>query len=319
VFGSRGHFLLGEFTLADGRAACLIHNQDPARTQWATVTFAPELNLPTHAARVLEVDPVHGTLAPLMDDSPLYPGLQLGLQPGMARFLVAAPQRNGPAKTDDGAESAAGSMLPLQSLLIGVDALPAAGRTQHASHGANAASTFAKVSATLQLSGDDGGMLLGQTFAGVAAENIRGVLKTDDSVGAAAPARMNWANPLAGLPALPTKRQRASRGTNAAASFAKVAGMGRHVPHTNRGAQFPTKYPGWIGPFHSSAGAVWSGENVANGSSLWEAFHFGTSCIENSAGDEGYTLQQSIEFHCGEAGRGQCRHFHRSPLFVSYG
>jgi hypothetical protein len=39
---------------------------------------------------VLEVDPVHGTLSALLDDSPLQPGLQLGLQPGMARFLVAA-------------------------------------------------------------------------------------------------------------------------------------------------------------------------------------------------------------------------------------
>ena len=38
----------------------------------------------------LEVDPVHGTLSALLDDSPLQPGLQLGLQPGMARFLVAA-------------------------------------------------------------------------------------------------------------------------------------------------------------------------------------------------------------------------------------
>ena len=54
----------------------------------------------------------------------------------------------------------------------------------------------------------------------------------------------------------------------------------------------PIKYPGWIGPFHSSSGAVWGGENVANGSTLWEAFHFGTSCIENSAEDEGFELKQ---------------------------
>ena len=30
-------YLLGEFELEDGRTAILIHNQDPARTQWATV------------------------------------------------------------------------------------------------------------------------------------------------------------------------------------------------------------------------------------------------------------------------------------------
>ena len=91
--GLRGHFLLGEFELEDGRTAILIHNQDPARTQWATVTFAPELNVPRNASGVLEVDPIHATLAPLLDDSPLHPGLQIGLKPGMARFLVAAPKR----------------------------------------------------------------------------------------------------------------------------------------------------------------------------------------------------------------------------------
>ena len=64
-----------------------------ARTQWATVTFAPELNVPRNASGVLEVDPIHATLAPLLDDSPLHPGLQIGLKPGMARFLVAAPKR----------------------------------------------------------------------------------------------------------------------------------------------------------------------------------------------------------------------------------
>ena len=103
--------------------------QDPTATQWATVEFVPRLNntMPTATSSpsssgasgggsgvtggggsgggatrdaaaedvgggvgVLEVDPVHGTLSALLDDSPLQPGLQLGLQPGMARFLVAA-------------------------------------------------------------------------------------------------------------------------------------------------------------------------------------------------------------------------------------
>jgi hypothetical protein len=88
--GLRGHFLIGQFVLEDGRAAVLLHNQDPARTQWATVTFARFLNTPTrNASRVTEVSPETATEAPLMDDSPLYPGLQMGFAPGMARFLVA--------------------------------------------------------------------------------------------------------------------------------------------------------------------------------------------------------------------------------------
>ena len=88
--GLRGHFLIGQFLLADGRIAVLLHNQDPARTQWATVTFAHFLNTPTrNASQVTEVSPEHGTEAPFMDDSPLYPGLQMGFAPGMARFLVA--------------------------------------------------------------------------------------------------------------------------------------------------------------------------------------------------------------------------------------
>ena len=95
-----------------------VFSQDPTATQWATVEFVPRLNntMPTATTSspsssssssgsgvaagggsggggvvgVLEVDPVHGTLSALLDDSPLQPGLQLGLQPGMARFLVAA-------------------------------------------------------------------------------------------------------------------------------------------------------------------------------------------------------------------------------------
>jgi hypothetical protein len=88
--GLRRHFLLGKFELEDGRMAIMVHNQDPARTQWATVTFAPELNVPKNASSVLEVDNQHATLAPLVDGSSLYPGLQIGLKPGVARFLVAA-------------------------------------------------------------------------------------------------------------------------------------------------------------------------------------------------------------------------------------
>ena len=88
ISGRGGHFLVGQFRLADGRDAVLLHNQDPSATQWATVRFAPRLNVPRNASGVLEVDPVHATLAPLLDDSPLEPGVQLGLRPGMARLLV---------------------------------------------------------------------------------------------------------------------------------------------------------------------------------------------------------------------------------------
>ena len=87
IMGDDGRMYL---RLADGRDAVLLQNQDPWATQWATVRFAPRLNVPRNASGVLEVDPVHATLAPLLDDSPLEPGVQLGLRPGMARLLVAA-------------------------------------------------------------------------------------------------------------------------------------------------------------------------------------------------------------------------------------
>ena len=40
------------------------------------------------ARDVLEVDPVSGKEAPLLDDSPLMAGTQLSFEAGMARFLV---------------------------------------------------------------------------------------------------------------------------------------------------------------------------------------------------------------------------------------
>ena len=70
---------------------------------------------------------------------------------------------------------------------------------------------------------------------------------------------------------------------------------------TAAAAAGPTKFPGWVGPFQGSAGSVWGGENVQNGSSLWAAFRFGTAVIENSVADEGFSLQESVEFECGAA------------------
>ena len=98
--GARGHFLIGQFVLEDGRTAVLVHNQDPYVTQWATVTFEAKLNQPTEAAGVLEVDSVHGTEAELLDDSPLHAGVQMGLRPGMARFLVAQPAATAAGRTE---------------------------------------------------------------------------------------------------------------------------------------------------------------------------------------------------------------------------
>ena len=98
--GARGHFLIGQFVLEDGRTAVRVHNQDPYVTQWATITFEEELNKPTEAAGVLEVDPVHGTEAELLDDSPLHAGVQMGLRPGMARFLVAQPAATAAGRTE---------------------------------------------------------------------------------------------------------------------------------------------------------------------------------------------------------------------------
>jgi hypothetical protein len=79
-----GHYLVGEFRLADGRPGLVIHNQDPDGAQWPTVA----LHYGISYGQVLEVDPVHGTLAPVLDSSPLLPGLQLRLAPGMARMFV---------------------------------------------------------------------------------------------------------------------------------------------------------------------------------------------------------------------------------------
>jgi len=84
AFEHCGHYLVGEFRLNDGRAAVMIHNQDPDGAQWPTV----DLHAGISYAQVLEVDPVHATLAPVLDSSPLMPGLQLRIAPGMARMLV---------------------------------------------------------------------------------------------------------------------------------------------------------------------------------------------------------------------------------------
>ena len=80
-----GDYLVGAFRHADGRRAVLLQNYHFAYSAWPTVEFdaAP--------AAVLEVSPFTGQAAPVADDSPDMPGLQLSLDAGDARlFLLPA-------------------------------------------------------------------------------------------------------------------------------------------------------------------------------------------------------------------------------------
>ena len=89
-FGKAGHFLLGEFRLQDGRTAVMVHNQLPHVTSWPTLTRKQR---GAGAPQLQEVDMVGGGIAPLLDDSPLVPGLQLRFGEGMARFIVVGAKR----------------------------------------------------------------------------------------------------------------------------------------------------------------------------------------------------------------------------------
>jgi hypothetical protein len=75
-------FLIGLFSLPDGRAAFLLQNQDYNAGLWATV------ELRGGVGALSEVDPVSGDETGLMDDSPFQPGLQLSLESGAARLFV---------------------------------------------------------------------------------------------------------------------------------------------------------------------------------------------------------------------------------------
>jgi hypothetical protein len=80
-----GDYLVGAFTHADGRRAALMQNYHFAYSAWPTVEFD------TAPAAVLEVSPVTGEAAPVVDSSPDMPGLQLSLDAGDARlFLLPA-------------------------------------------------------------------------------------------------------------------------------------------------------------------------------------------------------------------------------------
>ena len=71
--------LIGQFRLADGRTALLLHNQNWDFAIWPTVAFTEN---------AMEVDPVSGREAAVLDDSPYMPGLQLSFGVAEARLFV---------------------------------------------------------------------------------------------------------------------------------------------------------------------------------------------------------------------------------------
>ena len=75
--------LVGQFRLADGRVALLMHNQNWDSTLWPTIAFKRDVN----ASMVLELDPVTGIEAIVLDDSP-GPTLQLAFGAAEARLLM---------------------------------------------------------------------------------------------------------------------------------------------------------------------------------------------------------------------------------------
>jgi hypothetical protein len=86
---TKGDYLVGAFKHSDGRRAVLLQNYHFAYSAWPTVEFdaAP--------GEVLEVSPATGKSAPVADDSPDMPGLQISLDAGDARLflLPSAPAR----------------------------------------------------------------------------------------------------------------------------------------------------------------------------------------------------------------------------------
>eukprot|EP01043_Picozoa_sp_COSAG02_P066028 COSAG02_NODE_10143_length_2011_cov_14.027014_1_plen_519_part_00 len=71
--------LIGQFALANGQIALLLHNQNWDFSIWPTVDFA---------GTAFEVDPVTGAQADVCDDSPYMPGLQLSFGVAEARLFV---------------------------------------------------------------------------------------------------------------------------------------------------------------------------------------------------------------------------------------
>ena len=72
--------------------AILLANHDENRNVWSTVVWSDFIN----GSSVLELDPVHGVLAPFNDDSPWEPGTQVALEAGGARLFVLQRQKPPP-------------------------------------------------------------------------------------------------------------------------------------------------------------------------------------------------------------------------------
>lgn len=87
-----GDYLVGAFRHADGRRAVLINNYHFAYSAWPTVSFNAK------ARSAMEVSPVTGKEAPVVDDSPDMPGLQLSLDAGQGRLFLL-PAADAPAST----------------------------------------------------------------------------------------------------------------------------------------------------------------------------------------------------------------------------
>ncbi len=91
---SEGDCLVGTFRHADGRRAVLLNNYHFAYSAWPTVAFdaAP--------ANVVEVDPSTGQEAPVVDDSPAMPGLQISLDAGEGRLFLLPAAAQSEAKSE---------------------------------------------------------------------------------------------------------------------------------------------------------------------------------------------------------------------------
>ena len=74
LVNAKGKYLVGEFVLPEGEKAMLLQNQDDEHVLWSTVVFHPAAPQP----HVQEVDPIHGGLRPLVDDSPWMDGISSG-------------------------------------------------------------------------------------------------------------------------------------------------------------------------------------------------------------------------------------------------
>ncbi len=81
-----GNYLIGVFRHQDGRRAVLVCNYDYHYTTWPTVEFDVNGDL------VREISQETGAEAPVTDDSPDLPGLQLSLDAGAGRLFLLPPR-----------------------------------------------------------------------------------------------------------------------------------------------------------------------------------------------------------------------------------